>query len=106
MKEIKSLKPKRYHICIYPDYKGNISHLFLFYDWNKVDEIEKGFADNIWNNALRKILKTQIFMCKRRIRTYSDLIEELNENPKLAEICELNSKCIPVEKYSAESWIE
>lgn len=82
----------------YPDYKGNICHLFLFYDWNKVDEIEKEFADNIGDNTLRKILKTQIFMCKRRIRTYTDLIEELNENPKLAEVCELNSKCIPSRK--------
>jgi len=37
-------------------------------------------------------------MCKRRIRTYSDLIEELRENPRLAEVCELNPKCIPDRK--------
>ncbi len=61
----------------YPDYKGDIRHLYLFYDWNKVDEIEKEYADKIGDHPLRTILKTQIFMCKRRIRTYSDFIEEL-----------------------------
>ncbi len=82
----------------YPDYKGNIRHLFLFYDWSKVDQIEEKYADKIGDYPLRTILKTQIFMCKRRIRTYSDLIEELKENPKLAEVCDLNPKCIPDRK--------
>ncbi len=82
----------------FPDYKGDIRHLFLFYDWKKVDEIEKKYADKIGEYPLRSILKTQIFMCKRRIRTYSDLIEELRENPRLAEVCELNPKCIPDRK--------
>ena len=40
----------------YPDYKGDIRHLFLFYDWRKVDDFE---------------------------------------NPKLAQVCELNPNCIP-----------
>ncbi len=82
----------------YPDYTGDIRHLYLFYDWKKVDEIEKKYADKIGDYPLRTILKTQIFMCKRRIRTYSDLIEELKENPKLAEVCELNPECIPDRK--------
>lgn len=82
----------------YPDYKGDIRHLFLFYDWRKVDEIEKKHANKIGDYSLRTILKTQIFMCKRRIRTYSDLIEELRENPKLAQVCELNPNCIPDRK--------
>jgi hypothetical protein len=82
----------------FPDYKGDIRHLFLFYNWKKVDEIEKKYADKIGVYPLRSILKTQIFMCKRRIRTYSDLIEELRENPRLAEVCELNPKCIPDRK--------
>ncbi|NJD01236.1 MAG: transposase, partial [Ruminiclostridium sp.] len=82
----------------YPDYKGDIRHLFRFYDWNKVDTIEKNYADKIGDYPLRIILKTQIFMCKRRIRTYSDLIEELKENPKLAEVCELNPGRIPDRK--------
>jgi hypothetical protein len=82
----------------YPDYKGDIRHLFRFYDWNKVDKIEKEFAVKIGDYPLRIILKTQIFMCKRRIRTYSDLIEELRENPKLAEVCELNPGRIPDRK--------
>jgi hypothetical protein len=82
----------------YPDYKGDIRHLYLFYDWNKVDEIEKKYADKIGDYSLRTILKTQIFMCKRRVRTYSDLIEELRENPELAKVCELNPNCIPDRK--------
>ncbi|KCZ73585.1 transposase family protein [Candidatus Methanoperedens nitroreducens] len=82
----------------YPGYKGDIRHLFLFYDWSKVDEIEKKYADKIGDYQLRSILKTQIFMCKRRIRTYSDLIEELRENPNLAKVCELNPECIPDRK--------
>ncbi len=82
----------------YPAYKGDIRHLYLFYDWNKIDEIEKKYASKIGDYPLRTILKTQIFMCKRRIRTYSDLIEELRENPKLAEVCDLNSKCLPDRK--------
>lgn len=82
----------------YPDYKGDIRHLYQFYDWKKVDEIEQNYAHKIGDYPLRSILKTQIFMCKRRIRTYSDLIEELRENPKLAEVCELNPGCIPDRK--------
>lgn len=82
----------------YPDYKGDIRHLYLFYDWNKVDEIEKKYADRIGDYPLRTILKTQIFMCKRRIRTYSDLIEELRENPELAKVCGLNPNSIPDRK--------
>ncbi len=82
----------------YRGYSGDIRHLYLFYDWKKVDEIEKKYADNIGDYPLRTILKTQIFMCKRRIRTYSDLIEELKENQKLAEVCELNSERIPDRK--------
>lgn len=82
----------------YPGYKGDIRHLYQFYDWKKVDEIEKKYAQKIGDYPLRTILKTQIFMCKRRIRTYSDLIEELRENPKLAEVCDLNPECIPDRK--------
>lgn len=82
----------------YPNYNGDISHLYQFYDWIKVDKIEKEYADKIGDYPLRTILKTQIFMCKRRIRTYSDLIEELKENPKLAEVCDLNPKCVPARK--------
>ncbi len=82
----------------YPNYKGDIRHLYLFYDWNNVDEIEKKYAGKIGDYPLRTILKTQIFMCKRRIRTYSDLIEELRENPNLAEVCELKPECIPDRK--------
>ncbi len=82
----------------YPGYKGDIRHLYQFYDWKKVDEIEKKYAQKIGDYPLRSIVKTQIFMCKRRIRTYSDLIEELRENPKLAEVCELNPECIPDRK--------
>jgi hypothetical protein len=82
----------------YPDYKGDIRHLFLFYDWNRVDEIEKKYADKTGDYSLRTILQTQIFMCKRRIRTYTDLIEELKENPKLAEVLKLNPNCIPSRK--------
>ncbi len=82
----------------YPGYKGDIRNLLQFYDWKKVDGIEKKYADKIGDYPLRTILKAQIFMCKRRIRTYSDLIEELRENPKLAEVCELNPECIPDRK--------
>jgi Transposase DDE domain/Transposase domain (DUF772) len=82
----------------YPDYDGDIRHLYLFYDWNKIDDIEKKYAGKIGDYSLRTILKTQIFMCKRRIRTYTDLIEELRENPKLAEVCDLNPRCIPDRK--------
>lgn len=82
----------------YPSYKGDIRHLFLFYDWKRVDQIEKEYADKIGYYPLRTILKTQIFMCKRRIITYSDLIEELKENQKFAEICDLNPKGIPDRK--------
>lgn len=82
----------------YPNYKGDIRHLYLFYDWKRVDEIEKKFANKIGDYPLVTILKTQIFMCKRRIRTYTDLIEELKENPKLAYVCDLNPNCIPDRK--------
>ncbi len=67
----------------YRDYTGDIRHLYLFYDWKKVDEIEKKYADKIGDYPLR---------------TYSDLIEELRKNPKLAEVCELNPECIPDRK--------
>ena len=36
---------------------------------------------------LISVLKAHILMCKRRNRTYTDLIEELHENEKLAEVC-------------------
>jgi hypothetical protein len=91
----------------YSNYNGDIRHLYQFYDWNKVDKIEKEYANKIGDYPLRTILKTQIFMCKRRIRTYSDLIEELRENPQLAEICDLNPKSVPARRGStsaAASW--
>ncbi len=68
------------------------------YEGDKITEIEKKHANKIGDYSLRTILKTQIFICKRRIRTYSDLIEELRENPKLAQVCELNPRCIPDRK--------
>lgn len=34
-------------------------------------------------------------MCKRRIRTYTDLIEELHENERLAEVCGFAPNKIP-----------
>ncbi len=58
----------------YPAYDGDIRHLYLFYNWNKIDDIEKKYTGKIGDYPLRTILKTQIFMCKRRIKTYSDLI--------------------------------
>ncbi|MDW7726137.1 MAG: hypothetical protein SCH70_03340 [Candidatus Methanoperedens sp.] len=44
----------------YPDYKGDIRHLYLFYDWKKVDKIEKEYADKIGDYPLISILKTPV----------------------------------------------
>lgn len=79
----------------YPEYKGDIRHLFMFYDWNKIDEIEKKYDAKERHYTLTSILKAHIFMCKRRIRTYTDLIEEFHENPRLTEVCGFKSNSIP-----------
>lgn len=77
------------------EYKGDIRHLFMFYDWNKIDKIENKYDNKERHFTLARILKAHIFMCKRRIRTYSDLIEEFHENPRLAEVCGFKSNYIP-----------
>ncbi len=61
----------------YPGYKGDIRHLYQFYDWKKVDEIEKKYALKTGDYPLRSILKTQIFMCKRRIRTGVEVFQQI-----------------------------
>ncbi|MDW7727804.1 MAG: hypothetical protein SCH70_11970 [Candidatus Methanoperedens sp.] len=85
---------KSSYVC-YPEYKGDIRHLFMFYDWNKVDEIEKKYDAKERHYTLTSILKAHIFMCKRRIRTYTDLIEEFHENSRLPEVCGFKSNSIP-----------
>ena len=86
--------PSLVYAC-YSEYKGDIRHLFMFYDWNKVDEIENKFNAKERYYNLTSILKAHIFMCKRRIRTYTDLIEEFHENPRLTEVCGFKSNSIP-----------
>lgn len=80
------------------EYKGDIRHLFLFYDWKKVDEIEKKLDNKEREYSLSFTLKILIFMCKRRILTFTDLIEELHENEKFAEVFELKPHQIPSRK--------
>lgn len=80
----------------YSDYKCDIRHLFLFYDWNIINEIEEKYGIKTRDYNLISVLKGHIFMCKRRIRIYSDLIEELHENEKLAEVCGFAPNKIPV----------
>jgi hypothetical protein len=79
----------------YSNYKGDLRHLFLFYDWNKVNEIERKYSIDTRNYNLISVLKSHILMCKRRCRTYTDLIEELHENEKLAEVCGFAPDKIP-----------
>ena len=71
----------------YSNYKGDLRHLFLFYDWNTVNETQRKYGINTRDYNLISVLKAHILMCKRRNRTYTDLIEELHENEKLAEVC-------------------
>jgi|LGVE01.1.fsa_nt_gb hypothetical protein len=71
----------------YLDYKGDLRHLFLFYDWNIVNEIQRKYGISTHDYNLINVLKSHILMCKRRTITYTDLIEELHENEKLAEVC-------------------
>ena len=79
----------------YSAYKGDIRHLFLFYDWSIINEIEEKYGIKTRDYNLISVLKSHIFMCKRRIRTYSDLIEELHENKKLAQVCGFAANKIP-----------
>ena len=79
----------------YSNYKGDLRHLFLFYDWNIVNEIEEKYGIQTRDYNLISVLKVHIMMCKRRIRTYTDLIEELHENERLAEVCGFAPNKIP-----------
>jgi hypothetical protein len=79
----------------YSTYKGNLRHLFLFYNWNKVNEIEEKYSIQTRDYNLISVLKAHIIMCKRRIRTYTDLIEEFHENERLAEVCGFSPNKIP-----------
>jgi hypothetical protein len=79
----------------YSNYKGDLRHLFLFYDWNIVNEIERKYSIDTRDYNLTSVLKSHILMCKRRCRTYTDLIEELHENEKLAEVCGFAPNKIP-----------
>ena len=79
----------------YSDYKGDLRHLFLFYDWNMVNEIQRKYGINTRDYNLINVLKSHILMCKRRIITYTDLIEELHENEKLAGVCGFAPNKIP-----------
>jgi len=79
----------------YSNYKGDLRHLFLFYDWNTVNETQRKYGINTRDYNLISVLKAHILMCKRRNRTYTDLIEELHENEKLAEVCGFAPDQIP-----------
>jgi hypothetical protein len=79
----------------YSTYKGNLHHLFLFYNWNIVNEIEEKYSIQTRDYNLISILKAHIIMCKRRIRTYTDLIEEFHENERLADVCGFVPNKIP-----------
>ena len=76
-------------------YKGDIRHLFLFYNWDIVNEIENKYAIQTQDYNLVTVLKTHILMCKRRIRTYTGLIDQLYENERLAEVCGFVPNKIP-----------
>ncbi|HJH30707.1 MAG TPA: transposase [Methanosarcinaceae archaeon] len=71
----------------FPGYKGDLHHLFLFYNWDVVNKIEEKYGIQTQDYNLVSVLKAHIFMCKRRIRTYTDLIEQLHENERFAEVC-------------------
>jgi len=77
------------------NYTGDIRHQFQYYDWDIVDKIEKKYAIQTRDYNLTSILKAHIIMCKRRIRTYTDLIEELHENEKLVKLCGFAHNKIP-----------
>jgi hypothetical protein len=79
----------------YSNYKGDLRHLFLFYDWNIVNEIERKYCIDTRDYNLISVLKSHILMCKRRTITYTDLIEQLQENEKLAEVCGFAPNKIP-----------
>lgn len=68
-------------------YRGELKHLFLFYPWERLNRFEKGDVEF----PLASRIKAHIAMCKKHIFTYSRLIEELEEKPKLLEICSLSS---------------
>lgn len=55
----------------FSDYKGDLRHLFLFYDWDIVNEIEAKYGIQTQDYNLLSVLKAHIFMCKRRIITYT-----------------------------------
>jgi len=91
-------KMEKFLYSNYSDYKGDLRHLFLFYDWNMVNEIQRKYGINTRDYNLINVLKSYILMCKRRIITYTDLIEELHENEKLAEVCGFAPNKIPTRK--------
>jgi hypothetical protein len=69
-----------------PSYRGDLRHLFLFYPWERLNRFEKDGVEF----SLVSRMKAHIVMCKKRLPTYSRLIEDMEEKPKLLEICELH----------------
>lgn len=69
-----------------PSYRGSLRHLFLFYPWGRLNRFEKEGVEF----PLVSRIKAQMVMCKKRIFTYTRLMGELEEKPRLLEVCGLH----------------